>query len=501
MQKTAVSPTRLEDYSAWYQAVIQAAELAETSPVRGCMVIKPWGYGIWEQIQSQLDTGIKALGHENIYCPLFIPLSFLEKEAEHVEGFAKECAVVTHSKLVQSDDARLIPSSPLEEPLVVRPTSETIIGECFSRWIQSYRDLPMLTNQWANVVRWEMRTRLFLRTCEFLWQEGHTAHASASEANQHARRMLGMYQDFCEKALALPVIVGEKSKNETFPGAEITYTLEGIMQDGKALQLGTSHFLGQHFAKSCNMQYQDESGAMQRPWTTSWGVTTRLIGGIIMSHADDDGLICPPRVAPRQIIIIPVLGKQGEHERILKYCTEIAEALSGNHYHQSPIRVKVDTTLKNSGEKQWHWIKKGAPIRVFIGLRECNERNVCYTLRTSHARDKKTLAYDTFVKQAASCLQEVHQAVYERAKARMFKDITLCTTPDRLYTHLKQSSSGLTFIYWSDNDDAEEILKSQYSVTLRCYPDEHPHITLPKTGPCCFNPEITGKLTLIAKAY
>src|SRR5262245_45294264 len=309
--RTAITPTREENYAEWYQQVVRGADLAENSAVRGCMVIKPWGYALWENMQRSLDDMFKATGHQNAYFPLFIPLSFLQKEATHVEGFAKECAVVTHHRLEAGPDGKLIPSpaAELEEPLIVRPTSETIIGDAFARWVQSYRDLPLLINQWANVVRWEMRTRMFLRTAEFLWQEGHTAHATRGEANAETMRTLGEYATPGEEWMAMPVMKGEKTAGDRFPGADNTYCIEAMMQDRKALQAGTSHFLGQNFSKASEIQFQDDKGQMVHAWTTSWGVSTRLVGGMIMSHADDDGMVCPPRLAPEHVIIIPVIQK------------------------------------------------------------------------------------------------------------------------------------------------------------------------------------------------
>ena len=308
--KTAITPTREENYPEWYQQVIKAADLAESSPVRGCMVIKPWGYAIWENIQKELDRRFKATGHKNAYFPLFIPVRYLQKEAEHVDGFAKECAVVTHSRLEADENGQLQPAGELDEPLIVRPTSETIIGELFAKWVQSYRDLPLLINQWANVVRWEMRTRLFLRTAEFLWQEGHTVHATKEDAMKETLQMLDIYTDFSEKYLAMPVIAGEKTEAERFPGAESTFSIEAMMQDKKALQAGTSHFLGQNFAKSSEIKFLNKDSQEEYAWTTSWGVSTRLVGGLIMAHSDDDGLVLPPAIAPAHVVIIPVTPKE-----------------------------------------------------------------------------------------------------------------------------------------------------------------------------------------------
>ncbi|MFN4175230.1 MAG: aminoacyl--tRNA ligase-related protein, partial [Parachlamydiaceae bacterium] len=337
-EKTAITPTRREDFPEWYQQVIKASKMAENSPVRGCMVIMPWGYGVWEHIQKILDKKIKETGHENAYFPLFIPLSYLEKEAKHVEGFAKECAVVTHHRL-EEKEGKLVPTGELEEPLIVRPTSETIIGESFSRWIESWRDLPLLINQWANVVRWEMRPRIFLRTAEFLWQEGHTVHATEKEAREETLKMLEVYRSVVEDHLAIPVILGEKSEGERFPGADSTYTLEAMMQDRKALQGGTSHYLGQNFAKGSNIRFTNKEGELQYAYTTSWGVTTRLIGAMIMTHGDDDGLRLPPFVAPKQVIIIPVIPKPELEEAILAQADALAREIGSKTYKDYQVRV------------------------------------------------------------------------------------------------------------------------------------------------------------------
>src|SRR5882724_10508088 len=339
--ETAITPTRAENYADWYLEVIKAADLAENSTVKGCMVIKPWGYALWEQFQRVLDGMFKATGHVNAYFPVFIPVSLLEKEAAHVEGFAKECAVVTHHRL-EARNGKLVPAGELEEPLVVRPTSETIIGESFARWVQSYRDLPLLINQWANVVRWEMRTRMFLRTTEFLWQEGHTAHATEAEAVEETMKMLGVYAEFAETWMAIPVIQGEKTEGERFPGAVRTYCIEAMMQDHKALQAGTSHFLGQNFARASGIQFQDDKGALSHAWTTSWGVSTRLIGAMIMTHADDDGMVCPPRLAPQQVVIIPVIQKPEVRQQVLDWCTQLKKDLEAQSFAGTPVRVHLD---------------------------------------------------------------------------------------------------------------------------------------------------------------
>ncbi|HHM12754.1 MAG TPA: proline--tRNA ligase, partial [Planctomycetaceae bacterium] len=374
--KTAITPTRSEDYPEWYQQVIRAADLAEISPVRGCMVIKPWGYALWENMQQVLDRMFKETGHENAYFPLFIPLSFLEKEAEHVEGFAKECAVVTHHRLEPGKEGGLVPAAPLDEPLVVRPTSETIIGAMYSKWIQSYRDLPILINQWANVVRWELRTRMFLRTTEFLWQEGHTAHATEEEAWEETRRMLDVYATFAEDYMAMPVIRGEKTAGERFPGAISTLSIEAMMQDRKALQAGTSHFLGQNFARAQEITFQNQEGKEVHAWTTSWGVSTRLVGAVIMTHSDDDGLVLPPKLAPKQIVVMPIYRNEEEALQVVPYCRKLIAALEDQSYHGMPIRVQYDDRDMRGGEKVWYHIKRGVPLRVEVGPKDLAKESV-----------------------------------------------------------------------------------------------------------------------------
>src|SRR6478735_7334091 len=353
--KSAISPHRAEDFPEWYQQVVKAADLAESSDVRGCMVIKPWGYGIWEEMQRALDGMFKATGHKNAYFPLFIPLSYLAKEAEHVEGFAKECAVVTHHRLEAAPGGGLrpAPAAELSEPLVVRPTSETIIGATYAKWVQSYRDLPILINQWANVVRWEMRPRLFLRTAEFLWQEGHTAHETEAEAIEETNKMLGVYETFARDWLALPVYTGEKSAGERFPGALQTLCIEAMVQDRKAIQAGTSHFLGQNFAKASGIQFVSRENKQEFAWTTSWGVSTRLIGTVIMAHGDDDGLILPPRVAPAHVVILPVTPKPDLRVAVLEACDRLAAELRAQNYAGAPIRVEVDKRDVAGGTKNW----------------------------------------------------------------------------------------------------------------------------------------------------
>src|SRR5881409_1227825 len=390
--KTAISPRREEDFPEWYQQVVRAAELAEPSDVRGCMVIRPWGYGIWENMQRQLDTMFRATGHRNAYFPLFIPLSYFAKEAEHVEGFAKECAVVTHTRLEADADGKLKPGSPLTEPLVVRPTSETIIGASYAKWVQSYRDLPILINQWANVVRWEMRPRLFLRTTEFLWQEGHTVHETEAEARAEAKLILDLYERFVRDHLAVPVSTGEKSESERVPGAVQTLAIEAMVQDRRAIQAGTSHFLGQNFARASGIQFQNRQGKQEFGWTTSWGMTTRLIGTLIMMHGDDDGIILPPRIAPTQIVILPVAPKEETRAKVIEACDNLAARLRDIRYADAPIEVTVDRRDLGGGVKNWEWIKKGVPLRVEIGPRDLETGKVAVSRRDQPMKTKEFVA-------------------------------------------------------------------------------------------------------------
>ncbi|MFI0434794.1 MAG: proline--tRNA ligase [Parachlamydiaceae bacterium] len=475
-EQHAISPTRAEDYPEWYQQVIKAADMAENAPVRGCMVIKGWGYGIWENIQRALDQEIKATGHENVYFPLFIPLSFFEKEAAHVEGFAKECAVVTHHRL-EEKDGRLIPAGELEEPLVVRPTSETIIGDSFSRWVESYRDLPLLINQWANVVRWEMRPRIFLRTTEFLWQEGHTAHATEGEAIEETLKMLEVYRHVVEDLLAIPVIMGEKSPGERFPGAENTYTLEMMMQDRKALQSCTSHYLGQNFAKASNIRFTNKEGVLQYAYTTSWGMTTRLIGSLIMCHGDDDGLRLPPRIAPKQIVIIPVIPKPEMESDVLAYAEQLAQDLRAQSFYGKPIAVHVDKRDRRGGEKNWEWIKKGVPIRVEVGPRDVQAAVVMVARRDRPIKEKQSLPIQAFVDQASHLLEDIQQHYFRQATAyrdaQIYENIETFDQLKRFFTPTNEEKpeihGGFVLGKWCGDPATEEMLK-ELKVTIRCLP-------------------------------
>lgn len=494
MKKHAIQPTRAEDYAEWYQQVIRAADMAESSVVRGCMVIKPWGFGVWEQIQHSLDGHFKATGHQNAYFPLFIPKSFLEKEAQHVEGFAKQCAVVTHSRLVNDGNGQLKAASPLEEPLIVRPTSETIIGESFSRWIQSYRDLPLLINQWANVVRWEMRPRLFLRTSEFLWQEGHTAHATRQEAWEETLRMLEIYRRFAEEEMALPVIFGKKTPSERFPGADETFCIEAMMQDGKALQAGTSHFLGQHFSHACDIQFTDESGQKNHAWTTSWGVSTRLIGALIMAHSDDDGLILPPRLAPMQVIILPILHGEETRTSILESADQLAAAMRKIHFHGQPVRAEVDRRDLRGGEKSWQWIKKGVPVRIEIGPRDLLQNNL--TVARRDREDKISMAREEFLETLPELLQSVQDELFQRA-LKYRQNATRWIDNLEEFRQFFATENGFAETYFCGDEDLEKRMKTEFNVTIRCIPLSSEN----DAGPCFGNPRRDGQRVVWARAY
>ena len=495
--KTAVSPTRSEDYPQWYQEVIKAADLAETSPVRGCMVIKPWGYGLWENIQSTLDAKFKATGHKNAYFPLFIPMSYMQREAEHVEGFAKECAVVTHHRLEPDSDGNLQPAGELEEPLIVRPTSETIIGEMFSKWIESYRDMPLLINQWANVVRWEMRTRLFLRTTEFLWQEGHTAHATKEEAVEETLQMVDIYAEFAQKCMAMPVIVGEKSECERFPGAVDTYSIEAMMQDGKALQSGTSHFLGQNFSKAQDISFQNDNKEVEFAWTTSWGVSTRLIGALIMTHADDDGMVMPPRLAPSHIVIIPITFKADDPEAIMNYCHKLAVDLGVINYHGRSIAVEIDDRDIGGGEKTWGWIKKGIPIRLEVGPRDMENDSVFMGRRDKGHKDKVGVPRAEFIENVTSILDEMQQGMFDKARTRRDETTVIINDKEAFYAHFEGGGSGFVYTHFCGDPAIEEEIKADLKVTLRCIPLEGQH----EEGECIFTGKPSKQRVLWAKSY
>jgi prolyl-tRNA synthetase len=502
--QNAISPARAVDFPEWYQAVIAAADMAENSDVRGCMVIKPWGYGIWELMQAHLDKMFKATGHKNAYFPLFIPLSYLEKEAEHVAGFAKECAVVTHHRLEAGPDGKLIPTGKLTEPLVVRPTSETIIGATYAKWVQSYRDLPILINQWANVVRWEMRPRIFLRTTEFLWQEGHTAHETEADAIHETRRMLDVYETFARDHLAIPVITGRKSPSERFPGAVDTLCIEAMVQDKKAVQAGTSHFLGQNFAKASGIKYLSRDGKQEFAWTTSWGVSTRLIGTLIMAHADDDGLVLPPRVAPTQVVIIPIIPKEEQHKEILKACGALAQQMELQQWHKEPIRVEVDQRDLQGGVKSWEWIKKGVPIRVEIGPRDLEAGTVFVGRRDKGPREKTSYKRDEFACLVPEILQQIQDAIYERAHKFRQDNTRIIETKEEFYEFFTPKNAdkpeihgGFALAYWNGSAEVEAKIKEDLKVTIRCIPFEE----MPQPGKCIFTGEKSDQRVVWAKSY
>jgi prolyl-tRNA synthetase len=504
--KTAISPTREENYAEWYQQVIRAADLAENSPVRGCMVIKPWGYALWESMQRVMDDMFKATGHQNAYFPLFIPLSFLQKEAAHVEGFAKECAVVTHHRLEMGPHGKLVPAGELEEPLIVRPTSETIIGDAFSRWVQSYRDLPLLINQWANVVRWEMRTRMFLRTTEFLWQEGHTAHATRDEAVAETMRMLDVYATFAEEWMAVPVIKGEKTAGERFPGADQTFSIEAMMQDRKALQAGTSHFLGQNFAHASEIKFLDQGGAHQYAWTTSWGTSTRMIGALLMTHSDDDGFVLPPRLAQVQVVILPIFRSEDEKPRVLEYCNAVARELRAQRFVDRPVGVIVDERDERGGDKVWHWIKKGVPLRLEVGPRDIEKDALFVGRRDRAPRDKQSVARSEFVANVASTLQSIQDDLLARAKAYRQQHTRWIDTKEEFYAFFTAPRvpenqptpihGGFALTHFGGDVKLEERIKNELGVTVRCLPLEKS-----EPGTCPFTGQPSAQRAVWAKAY
>jgi prolyl-tRNA synthetase len=480
--KTAITPTRAEDFPGWYQAVIKEANMAENSAVRGCMVIKPYGYALWENIQKNFDAIIKDHDVENAYFPVLIPLSFLAKEAEHVDGFAKECAVVTHHRLEKGPNGGLVPaeSAKLEEPLVVRPTSETIIGDSMARWVQSYRDLPLKLNQWCNVFRWEMRTRLFLRTAEFLWQEGHSAFETYDDAQEDALKMVHAYADFAEEYLAIPVFRGEKTEDERFPGAVATYTMEAMMQDGKALQAGTSHNLGQNFARSSGIKFQGRTGNEEFAWTTSWGMSTRTIGGLIMTHADDDGMIMPPKIAPVQVQIIPVIRDEADAPALIAYCKDIQKKL-----RSIDVRCKVDDSEARTPDKMWGCVKKGVPLRVEIGGREMAEGQLTHVRRDIGKDSKTTVSVDEFVNSVQATLNDIQKALFERAKTYRDENTHEASSLDGVREFFAAGRIGFVKIDVELlNDPQWEVLQDEFKLTPRCMPFED-----------------GGKKVFVAKAY
>ena len=505
--KTAITPRRDEDFPEWYQQVIRAAAMAEPSDVRGCMVIRPWGYGIWENMQRQLDAMFRATGHRNAYFPLFIPLSYLAKEAEHVEGFAKECAVVTHSRLEANAEGKLVPASPLTEPLVVRPTSETIIGASYAKWVQSYRDLPILINQWCNVVRWEMRPRIFLRTTEFLWQEGHTVHETEAEARAETKQMLDVYETFVRDHLAIPVVSGEKSESERFPGAVQTLSIEAMAQDRKAIQAGTSHFLGQNFARASGIQFQSRTGTQEFGWTTSWGMTTRLIGTMIMVHSDDDGLVLPPRIAPTHVVILPITPKEETKAPVLEAADKLAAKLREQIFFGAPLEVEVDRRELGGGLKNWDWIKKGVPLRVELGPRDLESGTVAVSRRDQAVKAKESIASDDFVSRAVALLTSIQQNLFERAVQFRERHTRPIDSKEEFYAFFTPKDSarpeihgGFALTHWDGSCGVEEQIKNDLKVTIRVVPLDDP-ANPPEAGTCPFTGNPSPRRVIWAKAY
>jgi prolyl-tRNA synthetase len=481
--------TRKENYSQWYLDVIREADLAENSPVKGCMVIRPYGYAIWENIQKILDEKFKALGTENAYFPLFIPKGFLEKEAKHVEGFAKECAVVTHHRLELDACNNLQPAGELDEPLIIRPTSETIIYHMFSRWIQSHRDLPLLINQWANVVRWEMKTRPFLRTTEFLWQEGHTAHATKEGAEEKAMQMLTIYQDFVREYLAIEVIAGKKTESEKFAGAEYTTTIEALMQDGKALQSGTSHMLGQNFAKAFDVSFLDKDSNKEYVWQTSWGMSTRIIGALIMSHGDDKGVIMPPMIASAQVIIVPIWVTDEEKNEVL----DKAEKIS-NELRLVGIRVKIDQRDDRPGVKFFEWEKKGVPLRIEIGPRDVKNQSVMTVRRDTGV--KEVVLESDITLRINDILKDIQSSLLKKS-SDFVKNNTSKVSSLEEFKEIINSKGGFIFAYWCGDSKCEESIKKDTGATSRCIPfDQREDV-----GDCVFCGKTSKERVLFAKAY
>ena len=499
--KTAITPTRAEDYPEWYQQVIKGADLAENSAVRGCMVIKPWGYSLWENMQKALDRMFKDTGHQNAYFPWFIPMSFLEKEAQHVEGFAKECAVVTHHRLEPDGKGGLRPAGPLEEPLIVRPTSETIIGATYAKWVQSYRDLPILINQWANVVRWEMRTRLFLRTAEFLWQEGHTVHATADEAMEETRKMLDVYTDFAENFMAMPVIRGEKTPGERFPGAVTTLSIEAMMQDRKALQAGTSHFLGQNFSKAQEIKFQSQAGQIEYAWTTSWGVSTRLIGALIMTHSDDDGLVLPPRLAPTQVVLMPIYRDEQQKADVMAYCESLRKQLQAQSAFDEPLRVEIDRRELRGGEKKWYHVKRGVPIRVEVGPKDMANQAAFVARRDTG--ESRAMPIATLVESIGEQLKSIQDHLFTKALAmREANTVELANEKEfRAYfqpdDEQGRSVGGGFAKCWFRSEQEVQGLLDELKVTIRCIPLD----AAQGTGTCFVTGKPASTQAIFAKAY
>lgn len=488
-------PKRSEDYSLWYNELVKRADLAENSAVRGCMVIKPYGYSIWEKMQAQLDKMFKETGHTNAYFPLFIPKSYLSKEASHVEGFAKECAVVTHYRLKNAEDGSGVivdPEAKLEEELIVRPTSETVIWSTYKNWIQSYRDLPLLVNQWANVVRWEMRTRLFLRTAEFLWQEGHTAHASAEEAMAETVQMMNVYAQFAEEYMAVPVVRGRKTENERFAGADETFCIEAMMQDGKALQAGTSHFLGQNFAKAFDVKFATKEGGLEYVWGTSWGVSTRLMGALIMAHSDDNGLVLPPKLAPIQVVIVPIYRGEAELEAISVKAHEIMASL-----RKVGVSVKFDN--RDTHKPGWKFAEyelKGVPVRIALGPRDLENGTIEIARRDTLTKESFTLADMPIEQKILALLDEIQDSIYKKAFDFREEHTTEVNSWDE-FKDVLESKGGFVSAHWDGTTATEEKIKELTKATIRCIPLHQEE----ESGACVLTGNPSKGRVYFAKAY
>lgn len=485
-------PTRADDYSEWYNELVRKADLAENSAVRGCMVIKPYGYSIWEKMQRALDDMFKETGHQNAYFPLFIPKSYLSKEASHVAGFAKECAVVTHYRLKNAEDGSGIivdPDAKLEEELIVRPTSETVIWSTYKNWIQSYRDLPLLINQWANVVRWEMRTRLFLRTAEFLWQEGHTAHSTAEEAQAETRQMLEVYATFAEEWMAMPVIRGTKTANERFAGADDTLCIEAMMQDGKALQAGTSHFLGQNFAKAFEVQFLSKQNKLEYVWGTSWGLSTRMMGALVMAHSDDDGLIIPPKLAPIQVVIVPIYRSDEQLDAVTEKVKPLIAELKKAH-----ISVKYDNSDSyKPGYKFAEYELRGVPVRLAIGARDLENGTVEMARRD--LKTKETVPFDGLTERIAALLEDIQKTIYQKALDFRTANTFVIDTYDDFKVQIEKG--GFIMAHWDGTSETEEAIKEQTKATIRCIPLEGAN----ETGVCIYSGKPSAQRVVFARAY
>jgi prolyl-tRNA synthetase len=488
-------PKRSEDYSLWYNELVKRADLAENSPVRGCMVIKPYGYSIWEKMQAELDRMFKETGHSNAYFPLFIPKSFLSKEASHVEGFAKECAVVTHYRLKNAEDGSGVivdPEAKLEEELIVRPTSETVIWSTYKNWIQSYRDLPLLVNQWANVVRWEMRTRLFLRTTEFLWQEGHTAHATSEEAMAETVQMMNVYAQFAEEFMALPVVRGRKTANERFAGADDTLCIEALMQDGKALQAGTSHFLGQNFAKAFEVKFATKEGGLEYVWGTSWGVSTRLMGALIMAHSDDNGLVLPPKLAPFQVVIVPIYRGEEELALISVKAKEIMAEL-----RKAGISVKYDDRdTQKPGWKFAEYELKGVPVRIALGPRDLENKTLEIARRDTLTKESFQWEDMPIAEKIGGLLEEIQHGIYQKAFDFRKENTTEVNSWEE-FKQVLEEKAGFLSAHWDGTPETEDKIKELTKATIRCIPLDQ----VPEQGVCVYSGKPSSGRVLFAKAY